>query len=655
MPSPLARAAHLLYRYFAGFLLILFILWGGWHVKGQLADLSDKESLHQYLLDKGAELSKDISAAKEETVNSTIYWKRAENEELARQISQLSAEIEQKTSKVLALDNIANTINPTRQLEIARLNAEIALATQKRDYLLRIKEYRLGQTECSRITNNCETIRQRHVFDFSSYQQTVTQLVPLQESWQAQYNALSQEYGLRENLEERRDALALKTQAHKANYAQCLASAQKDCSRKEPPPFALNSVAIDQAQANLQQITRELGDELTRHWLKSAVLDPIRAVLPMAIQVFIAALLGKLGIKFLLYFVLAPSAAHGRAICLVPNARSRQTASLIRSPDRSKFDVDAVCQVDLTRIAARDPIAFFDEVGKALQPLSPTRKNRCWNVDFTGDPFYLEFTPSVPLDTVPAVIREAVARQYIPVEPYRSTALAVVDNATRQWKTSNPAGMTKWVNDTAKLQLILSVAFESATALDKALSIEPVPEQDVEITDTLKVAIRLFKRHRDMCVHRQTIDKDFKPISIIIVTLLTSCYAGLAELGRTYNHPVELLAELADLLPGMILELDGKYRVDNPTVEGENFAEKWNQDDGERYEAFHTWCDILAADMRIILAATDPQEIRERVRSIFGCGGNTSSPDSSNGLGGSGNLQPVRRPPSPPPRTTGLA
>lgn len=342
------------------------------------------------------------------------------------------------------------------------------------------------------------------------------------------------------------------------------------------------------------------------------------------------------------------------AIKVLPQG-SASTQTLIRSPDRSKFDVDAVCQVDLNRIAARDPIAFFDEVGKALQPLSPTRKNRCWNVDFTGDPFYLEFTPSVPMDTVPAAIREAVARRNVPVELYRSTALAVVDNATRQWKTSNPAGMTKWVNDTAQLQLIRSVAFESATALDKALSIEPVPDQDVEITDTLKVAIRLFKRHRDMCVYRQKIDKDFKPISIIIVTLLTSCYAGLAELGRTYNHPVELLAELAELLPGMVLELDGKYRVDNPTVEGENFAEKWNQDDGERYEAFHTWCDILAADMRIILAATDPQEIRERVRSTFGCGGNTSSPADSNGQGGAGDRQPVRRPPSPPPRTTGLA
>lgn len=342
------------------------------------------------------------------------------------------------------------------------------------------------------------------------------------------------------------------------------------------------------------------------------------------------------------------------AIKVLPQG-SASTQTLIRPPDRSKFDVDAVCQVDLNRIAANDPIAFFDEVGKALEPLSPTRKNRCWNVDFTSESFYLEFTPSVPLDTAPKVALESMARQYTPVEQYRRTALAVVDNRTSQWKTSNPEGMTTWVNDIAQRQLVHFVALESASAFDKALSIEPVPEQDVEITDTLKVAIRLFKRHRDMCVYRQKIDKDCKPISIIIVTLLTSCYAGLADLGRTYSHPVELLADLADLLPGMVLKLNGQYRVDNPTVEGENFAERWNQDDGERYEAFETWCDILAADMRTILAATDPQEIRERVRSVFGCGGNTSGSGGSSESGGSGNQQPTRRPPPPPPKTTGLA
>lgn len=325
MPGPLARAAHHLYRYFAGFLLILFVLWGGWHVKGQLAELNDKESLHQYLHDKSAELSKDISAAKEQTIKSVAHWKKASIDQLGHRISQLTTEVEQKTNQVLALDSIANAINPSRQVEIARLNAEISLAIQERDHLLSIKAYRVGQTECSRMTNSCETIRQRHLLDYKSYQTTAAQLIPLQESWQALYNPLSQEYNFRKKLEERRDALANKTQVHKADYAQCLVSARKFCNRGEPPPFALNSVAIDQAQAGLQQKTRELGDELTQHWLKKVVLDPIRAVLPMALQVFLAAILGKFGLKFILYFVLAHRAARGRAICLMPDARTRKT------------------------------------------------------------------------------------------------------------------------------------------------------------------------------------------------------------------------------------------------------------------------------------------------------------------------------------------
>lgn len=342
------------------------------------------------------------------------------------------------------------------------------------------------------------------------------------------------------------------------------------------------------------------------------------------------------------------------AIRVLPQG-SASTQTLIRSPDRSKFDIDAVCCVDLSRITVRDPINFFDEVGDALKSLTPTRKNRCWNVDFTKNPFYLEFTPSVPLDKVPSVALESMRSRYKPVELYRGTALAVVDNKTRQWKTSNPDGMTKWVNDVAQLQLIQILAFESATVLDRAAGIEPVPDQGVEITDTLKVAIRLFKRHRDMCVYRQFIDKEFKPISIIIVTLLTACYAGLADLGRKYRHPVELLAVLAELLPGMVVKLDGKYRVDNPTVDGENFAERWNMDDGERYSAFETWCNILAADMRTILNAVDTQKIRELVRSVFGCGGNVFGPGVPSGSGGSGNQQPPRRPPPPLPKTRGLA
>lgn len=337
------------------------------------------------------------------------------------------------------------------------------------------------------------------------------------------------------------------------------------------------------------------------------------------------------------------------AINVLPQG-SASTQTLIRSPDNAKFDIDAVCQVDISRITAKDPVTFFSTIGNAMRKFSATPKKRCWNIAFNGEPFYLEFTPSVPLEKVPAAVLSSMAPRFLPAAEYLGTALAVVDNPTKQWKTSNPAGLTKWVDDIAKLQLIRKVTMEAA--FDKAAGVSPVPDQDVEITDTLRIAIRLFKRHRDMCVRRNQIEKDFKPISIIIVTLLTKCYAGLVDLGRIYEHPMQLLADLAELMPGMVYMENDEFRVDNPTVSGENFAERWNEDDGERNEAFIIWCEILAADMRTILATHDEQEIQRCVRKVFGCEPDCSVPSGS---GGSGGASPVRRPPPPAPRTSGLA
>lgn len=334
------------------------------------------------------------------------------------------------------------------------------------------------------------------------------------------------------------------------------------------------------------------------------------------------------------------------AISILPQG-SVSTKTLIRSPNGGeKFDIDAVCQVDISRIEASEPMVFFESIGKALVDLNAEAKRRCWNIPFPQQPFYLEFTPSVPLNTVPQNTYESMAPRYRAVR-YKETALAVVDTPTTSWKTSNPAGMSKWVDDTAKRALILVPAMESLVKGRFLDSVAPVPDQTVEITDTLRVAIRLFKRHRDMCVRRGLIERGTKPISVIIVTLLTTCYEGLADLGRVFQHPVEVLDELAVYMPHLVLKLDGKYRVDNPTVEGENFAEKWNDDGGERFRSFMTWCDALSADLKTILALTEPQAISKRVREVFGIPAPTG--------GGSG-LPTIETPkPKATPVTTGLA
>ncbi|OHX37327.1 hypothetical protein BJL95_19790 [Methylomonas sp. LWB] len=318
------------------------------------------------------------------------------------------------------------------------------------------------------------------------------------------------------------------------------------------------------------------------------------------------------------------------AIRIIPQGSS-STKTLIRMPGPGKFDIDAVCAVDISKIEAKDPIVFFEKIGEALEDWLPSAKKRCWCVEFTNRRYYIEFTPSVPLNTIPAQAVASIC--YRPSDRYSDTALAVVDTPTRRWKTSNPEGFSNWVSDQAKRIILVSLLLEKrameALASD---SVAPVPEQQVPLSDTLRIAIRLLKRHRDMSVQRGYFEAELKPISVIIVTLLTQCYEGLADQNARYSHPIELLADLAQLMPGMIEIRNGDYWIENPTVAEENFAEKWNTNHTLK-DVFDNWCELLIDDLQSILSSTDERSLCENIRSVFGCTAVTGSvPPSSSGL-----------------------
>lgn len=323
------------------------------------------------------------------------------------------------------------------------------------------------------------------------------------------------------------------------------------------------------------------------------------------------------------------------AISVHPQGSSR-TRTLIASPTRAKFDIDAVCGVDLSRIEAQDPMQFFEDVGSALANHNAEEKNRCWRVHYTNERFYIDFTPAVPLATIPTAVRAHV--RYTANAKYAATALAVVDRPTGTWKTSNPAGFSQWVNDQAS-RPVLRMALMEKAILDGRADVAPVPVQEVALSDTLRVAIRLFKRHRDMAMKRGLLNSEYAPISVVIVTLLTSCYEGMADQGRMFDHPIELLLSLVEYIPHLIQQRNGEYWIPNPTVDGENFAERWNDDRGMRFNEFHSWCRVLVNDLLTIMAATSEDKVRERMQTVFGCTG----ADADDGSGVKG-LLAVKRP-----------
>lgn len=299
---------------------------------------------------------------------------------------------------------------------------------------------------------------------------------------------------------------------------------------------------------------------------------------------------------------------------------STSTRTLVASPTVEKFDIDAVCHVNLNPTETKDPMKFFDDVGVAFEGLELDEKNRCWRVNYTGKRFFIDFTPSVPLANVPPEARAGMRS----VSAYAETAIAVVDRPSGKWKTSNPQGMVKWVSTQASRRILFDLVVEDSV-LAKRADINPVPDQIVPLSDTLRVAIRLFKRHRDMAVKRNLINGDFKPISVIITTLLTQCYEGLADKGSRYHHPVELLADLAELLPFMVEGRADEFWIANPTVDGENFAERWNEGKNERYYEFRKWCSLLERDLARVLESVSPGDLRQRIQETFGCVGAEAS------------------------------
>lgn len=66
-----------------------------------------------------------------------------------------------------------------------------------------------------------------------------------------------------------------------------------------------------------------------------------------------------------------------------------------------------------------------------------------------------------------------------------------------------------------------------------------------------------------------------------------------------YSSPIEVLLELVDRMPAGIA-FDGRsYRVSNPALTTENFADRWNSDGGVRVCEF-TWHRQLAADLEAL-------------------------------------------------------
>jgi len=258
---------------------------------------------------------------------------------------------------------------------------------------------------------------------------------------------------------------------------------------------------------------------------------------------------------------------------------SIKLGTAVKPISTNEFDIDLVFYTPNISADNLSPELLKDLIGDRLKKhntyknmLSET--NRGWCVNYANE-FHLDITPSLDNHR----------------EPHNESEL-VADTNLKQYMPSNPRGYAEWFEKNSNIIPTVTITksmFESRNSilvLEDSATVTEIPEHNMN-KPLLKRFIQIFKRHRDVMFE----GKDDAPISIIITTLATKSYLDCIE-KFSYDNEYDLMVDVLKNMPVFINELNGVYTVDNPTVDGENFAEKWNEKPIKKinFDNWHTSC-----------------------------------------------------------------
>lgn len=234
--------------------------------------------------------------------------------------------------------------------------------------------------------------------------------------------------------------------------------------------------------------------------------------------------------------------------------------------DKDDYDIDLVCM--LKKGQDLSPREIKNIVGNRLKENEIYRKKiaeegegkRCWKMQY--DAFHMDILPCAPAYDLYK-------------EPDFTDIRLTHKNERQQYENrySNPYGYRIWFENRMKENLEANLR---EFAIRNQVDIKEVPTY--RVPTSLRMAIQLLKRHRDMMFQN---DVDNKPISIIITTLAAEAYNGESSVYET-------LCQCLNHMSSFIKKVDGIDWIPNPVMKQENFADKW-QIHPERKKAFYEW------------------------------------------------------------------
>lgn len=267
---------------------------------------------------------------------------------------------------------------------------------------------------------------------------------------------------------------------------------------------------------------------------------------------------------------------------------------------QNEHDIDLMCLIRDARLPM-DPAVLKKLIGDRLKAHGQyasmlEEKRRCWRINYANE-FHLDITPSV------FNLKCANGGELVP------------DKRLREWKPTNPKEYRKKFDHRASLRPRMIAMDEMAKSL--RAEIESLPERTA-FKGLLRRTVQLSKRHRDTWFSEK--DSALAPISMVLTTLLAQSYEHCVTHGA-YETELDLFM---DVLRGMKNYIETSYHgsrqmyyVWNETTEGENFAEKWN-DDPRLPEAFYRWHAAAVADFERLISVSGLDMVTDALSKSFG-------------------------------------
>ncbi|GEB39241.1 hypothetical protein GLI01_32760 [Gluconacetobacter liquefaciens] len=270
---------------------------------------------------------------------------------------------------------------------------------------------------------------------------------------------------------------------------------------------------------------------------------------------------------------------------------------------QTEYDVDLVCHLPafgqwlppaLCKQIVGDRLKANQRYNNILQ-----EKPRCWRLNY-ADEFHLDITPSIPNADC------ANSGELVP------------DKTLCEWKASNPKGYRDAFKRRAELvpqmRLLMSYAEDRARA---DADIEPFPERP-RFKGLLCRIVQIAKRHRDSYFLER--DMSLAPISVIITTLAAWSYEHCVQT-MVFDSELDVLHAVIRHMPAFIRRnmVSGRiyWAIWNETTEGENFAERWNEEP-VKAEEFFEWHAVMMLDLERLSAAEGLDGLGRTLASSFG-------------------------------------